>query len=56
MNPNKMRYFVRTYPEIYLLIDEKNKKKGVVLIDEYYMEMLEKHGDEPYQSKNLFGR
>lgn len=54
MEPNRMRYYVRTYPEIDILIDENNKKNGVILIDKYYIEMQNEHGDEPYQLNNMF--
>lgn len=56
INSFKMRYFVQQDSTIDLLIDEKEMKNGVALIDEYYNEKLEKYGDKPYQLKNLFRR
>lgn len=51
-----MRYFVHQDPSINLLIDEKDMRNGVVLIDEYYNEKQEKYGDEPYQLRKIFKR
>lgn len=51
-----MRYYVQQDTSINLLIDEKNMKNGIVLIDEYYNEKQEKYGDEPYQLRKIFRR
>ncbi len=51
-----MRYYVQKDPSINLLIDEKDMRNGVVLIDEYYNEKQEKYGDKPYHLEKLFRR
>ncbi|MBP3506655.1 MAG: hypothetical protein J6K43_09710 [Lachnospiraceae bacterium] len=52
-NSHRLKYYAKKYPQIYILVDKDNLSNGYILIREYYKEMNEKHGDEPYKLENL---
>lgn len=55
MDAVKLQQFIESYPnEVHIMIDPRNYKRGVILIEEYCDRMMEKHGTEKLYLKSFY--